>query len=189
MSWLQKPLAKPSAALHPLWDYGIVFTVQLGTSPCTVAPGRGHSSYIYTILATTLVEEESSVLVGSSKVLDVCCVTQCTTTASILERLKEFRNVFAEDGIHYTPNGYNNLAKRTIGCLRTLLTEKPKVVKKHTFFWRGYRSPHGSLANNPVRLSRGLVGSSVRGNNHGRARGAMVGRRSRSRFFHPYNRW
>jgi hypothetical protein len=101
------------------------------------------------------------------KVLDVGCVTQCTTTASILERLNERRNVFAEDGIHFTANGYNNLAKRTIGRLKTLLTEKPKVVRKHTFFWRGYRSPHGSLATNPVRLSRGWVGGSVRGDNHG----------------------
>jgi hypothetical protein len=123
------------------------------------------------------------------KVLDVCCATTCTTTSNLSERLNALRGVPAEDGVHFTPNGYNNLAKRTISCLKTLLTEKPKVAKKHTFFWRGYRSPHGSLTNNPVRSVRGWVGSSIRGNSHGRARGSPGGRRTRSRFFHPYKRW
>jgi hypothetical protein len=127
------------------------------------------------------------------KVLDVCCATTCTTTSNLTERLTALRGVLAEDGVHFTPPGYNNLAKRTVSCLKTLLTEKPKVTKKHTFFWRGYRSPHGSLANNPVRSVRGWVGSStsntVRGNSYGRSRVSQSGRFTRSRFFHPYKRW
>ncbi len=92
------------------------------------------------------------------KVLDVCCATTCTTTSNLSERLNALRGVLAEDGVHLTPNGYNNLAKRTISCLKTLLTEKPKVAKKHTFFWRGYRSPHGSLTNTLfVRCGVGLA--------------------------------
>jgi hypothetical protein len=127
------------------------------------------------------------------KVLDVCCATTCTTTSNLTERLNALRGVLAEDGVHFTPTGYNNLAKRTVSCLKTLLTEKPKVTKKHTFFWRGYRSPHGSLANNPVRSVRGWIGSStgntVLGNSYGRSRGSPSGRLTRSRFFHPYKRW
>jgi hypothetical protein len=80
------------------------------------------------------------------KVLDACCVTNCTTTASIPDMLKELRKVASEDGVHFNGQGYMNLAQRTVSCLKTILTEKPKCVRKHTFFWRGYRSVHGSMA-------------------------------------------
>jgi hypothetical protein len=123
------------------------------------------------------------------KVLDVCCATTCTTTSNLPDRVNGLRNVFAEDGVHLTPNGYNNLAKWSISCLKTLLVDKPKVEKKHTFFWRGYRSPHGSRANNSVHPTRGWGGGSVRGLNTVRGRGVLGRRRSRSRIFHPYKRW
>jgi hypothetical protein len=59
-SWLKKPPMLPFAAFHhPLWDYGIVFALQAGTA---VATGGGRSFYSYTILATALLEEESSLL-------------------------------------------------------------------------------------------------------------------------------
>jgi hypothetical protein len=67
------------------------------------------------------------------KVLDVCCATTCTTTSNLPDRINGLRNVFAEDGVHLTPNGYNNLAKRTISCLKTLLVEKPKIEKNIPF--------------------------------------------------------
>jgi hypothetical protein len=80
------------------------------------------------------------------KVLDACCVTNCATTASISDRLNELRNVVAGDGVHFNAHGYQNLAQRTVSCLRSVMTEKPKSARKHTFFWRGYRSIYGSMA-------------------------------------------
>jgi hypothetical protein len=87
------------------------------------------------------------------KVLDACCVTMCATTASISDRLNELRNVAAGDGVHFNANGYQNLAQRTISCLRSIMTEKPKSARKHTFFRRGYRSMHGSMATSATRLT------------------------------------
>jgi lysophospholipase L1-like esterase len=66
--------------------------------------------------------------------VDVCCATTCTTTSNLPDRINGLRNIFAEDGVHLTPNGYNNLAKRTISCLKTLLVEKPKIEKKTYLF-------------------------------------------------------
>jgi hypothetical protein len=125
------------------------------------------------------------------KVLDVCCVTLGATTASILERLTELRTVSAGDGVHFNSNGYQNLAQRTISCLRSIMTEKPKSARKHTFFWRGFRSSHGSMAANATRsaLTQRGGGGILRGNSTSGMRGASAGRRSRSRFFHPYRRW
>ncbi len=125
------------------------------------------------------------------KVLDACCVTTGATTASVPERLADLKTVTAADGIHFTETGYNNLARRTVSCLKTIMTEKPKIARKSTFFWRGFRSSHGlSTASIPrsVSAQRGSVnhlrGGSVRG-----MRGAHSGRRSRSHMFHPYRRW
>ncbi len=125
------------------------------------------------------------------KVLDVCCVTTGATTASVTERLVDLRTVTATDGIHFTETGYNNLASRTISCLNTIMTEKPRVARKSTFFWMGFRSSHGSSTTSipqSVSASRGNVhtlrGGSLRG-----MRGAHSGRRPRSHMFHPYRRW
>jgi hypothetical protein len=60
------------------------------------------------------------------KVLDVCCVTLGTTTASVLERLAELKTVSAGDGIHFSANDYHNLAQRTISCLKSIRAENPK---------------------------------------------------------------
>ncbi len=68
------------------------------------------------------------------KVLDVCCVTLGATTASVSERLADLKTVTAGDGVHFTANGYHNLAQRTINCLKTIREEKPKNARKSTFF-------------------------------------------------------
>jgi hypothetical protein len=120
-------------------------------------------------------------------------IINSATTASIPERLTELRSVSAGDGIHFNSNGYQNLAQRTVSCLRSIMTEKPKPknARKHTFFWRGFRSPHGSMAANATRsaLAQRGGGSILCGNSTSGMRGASAGRRSRSRFFHPYRRW
>jgi hypothetical protein len=54
------------------------------------------------------------------KVLDSCCVTDCLPTAVIPERLKGLQKVTARDGIHFSEEGYRNLAKRADKCLKTL---------------------------------------------------------------------
>jgi hypothetical protein len=108
----------------------------------------------------------------------VCCVTTGATTASVPERLADLKTVTAADGIHFTETGYNNLARRTVSCLNTIMTEKPRSARKSTFFWRGFRSSHGSsTASIPRSVSdqRGSVnilrGGSLRG-----MRGAHSGR-------------
>jgi hypothetical protein len=110
------------------------------------------------------------------KVLDACCVFSCTTTASIPDRLRELQKVASEDGVHFNGQGYSNLAQRTISCLKTILTEKPKCVQKHTFFWRGYSSVHGSMTTHAthLRTNRG-EGGTIRGVGNGRTRGIKAG--------------
>jgi hypothetical protein len=85
------------------------------------------------------------------KVLDVGCVTLGITTANFPERLADLKTVSSGDGIHFSANGYHNLAQRTISCLKSIRAEKPKPARKSTFFWRGFRSPHGSLTVNTTR--------------------------------------
>jgi hypothetical protein len=80
------------------------------------------------------------------KVMDSCCVTACSTTANISDRLRELGGVYNSDGVHFNADGHTNLAHRTIGCLRTLLSTPKKKSNVTTFFWRGFRSRRGSLA-------------------------------------------
>jgi lysophospholipase L1-like esterase len=124
------------------------------------------------------------------KVMDVGCVTSGTTTASLSEKLEDLRKVCTGDGVHFSGDGYRNLAQRTLNCLKTLRTEKPKVVSKQTFFWRGFRSPHGSASASVARLSqaRPFGVTATRGGYRG-MRGVFTGRRSRSHPYHPYRRW
>ncbi len=125
------------------------------------------------------------------KVLDVGCITTSATTASLPEKLEELRKVSAGDGIHFSANGYRNLAQRTLSCLKTLRSEKPKPTRKSTFFWRGFRSPRGSLTVNVARSvqARPVGGSYTCGGSFGGMRGVTTGRRSRSQKYHPYRRW
>jgi lysophospholipase L1-like esterase len=125
------------------------------------------------------------------KVLDVGCVTSGATTASLPEKLEELRKVCAGDGVHFSADGYRNLAQRTLNCLKTIRSEKPKSLRKSTFFWRGFRSPHGSVTANVTRLTqeRTAGGNPTRGGGSRGMRGAFTGRRSHSHQFHPYRRW
>jgi hypothetical protein len=129
--------------------------------------------------------------VTNFKVLDVCCVTDGATTASISEKLADLKKVSVKDGVHFTPFGYQNLERRIANCLKILNEDKPKSSRKSTFFWRGFRSSHGSVSANVTRSAvarQGGVGF-PRGGNMAGLRGTPGGRRSRSQMFHPYRRW
>jgi hypothetical protein len=60
-----------------------------------------------------------------------------------------------------------------------------------TFFWRGFRSPQGSVTVNVTRLThaRPAGGNPTRGGGFRGMRGVFTGRRSRSHQYHPYRRW
>jgi hypothetical protein len=78
------------------------------------------------------------------KVLDFCCVTSCSPTANIPERLECLRRVTREDGVHFSAEGYRNLAGRAVDCLNSIMAAPRKVCKKQTYFWRGFKSPNGA---------------------------------------------
>jgi hypothetical protein len=118
------------------------------------------------------------------KVMDTCCITTCAPTENIPARLAELEKVTARDGIHFVKKGKQNLALRTISCLKTMLTVEKKAPKNTSFFWRGFRSKRGSLL--PKVAVREHV-AATRGTMRGRRRGGAHA--SRTRAFHPYRRW
>jgi hypothetical protein len=77
---------------------------------------------------------------GRSRVLDCCCVTDCTTTANIDTRIEALRRVTASDGIHYQSSGYENLVKSILGVQQPAkqMVNSSQTTKLH--FWRGFRS-------------------------------------------------
>jgi hypothetical protein len=110
------------------------------------------------------------------KVLDTCCTTTCATTANTKTRLSELKTVTARNGVHYVAAGYRNLANRSISCLKSMLGGPPREEKPRSFFWRGFKSPTGSLRIGTVRPPAQWGGWShrvTRGNPRG---------------FHPYRR-
>ncbi len=122
------------------------------------------------------------------KVLDSCCNTSCDNTASVPERLNGLRVSTSKDGVHLTPTGYLNLAGRAMQCIKRMMVEKPKTIRKQqTFFWRGFRSPRGStwaragsssIPRDSLTL-RSVIRGSARGDRHGH----------KPRPYHPYKRW
>ncbi len=149
-------------------------------------------------LLSGLIQQRSELIKGlvqngvtNFKVLDVGCVTDGATTANISEKLADLKKVSASDGVHFTPLGYQNLARRTVNCLKTLNENKPKQTRKSTFFWRGFQSPHGSISSNNTRSAVARRGGHCfpRGGKMVELRGTPGGRQSRSQLFHPYRRW
>ncbi len=94
--------------------------------------------------------------------MDICCMTNCSKTASTAERLKALRAIMAKDDTHFLEDGYKNLAVRCMNCLRQLSEDSKRTVKKSvTYFWRGFKSPCGAttprLAAGPPSASRGIT--------------------------------
>jgi hypothetical protein len=122
------------------------------------------------------------------KVLDCCCVTNCSPTAAIPERLDALRKATAWDGIHFTVDGYCNLTERTNSCLKSLMDKPAQVPKRMNHFWQGFRSAQGSSLPRACTssLCRGAAGA-PRGAFRDYSRGTNPG--ARNRLFHPYRRW
>jgi hypothetical protein len=108
------------------------------------------------------------------KVFDTCCTTSCATTANAKTRLTDLKNVTAKDGLHYVAAGYQNLATRSLSCLRSLTSAPPWQFKQVSHFWRGFSS------------TRGLKRAMVSQGSHARGRGGH--KPSHARGFHPYRR-
>ncbi len=173
-----------------------------GTRPCTTVPplprylfsrccnDSGHCTNMsepdfpekmltgFVLLRNELIRHLVQSGLTDFKVLDLCCNTNCDTTASVPERLNGLRTSTAKGGVHLTPTGYLNLAGRAMQCIKRMMVEKPKTIRKQqTFFWRGFRSTRGSTW---ARLAlRGVIRGSARGDRRGH----------KPRPYHPYKRW
>jgi hypothetical protein len=112
--------------------------------------------------------------VTNFKVLDACCTTDCDKTANTQTRITCLKEVTASDGIHFSVDGYRNLARRGQNCIRALLSAPPRPAKRSSHFWRGFKSQLGS--------KRSLTTPAPP------VRGRGVSRLQRQRGFHPYRR-
>jgi hypothetical protein len=84
--------------------------------------------------------------------------------------------VTAHDGVHFSREGYFNLARNIGAGMDTFASERPQKKRQKQYFWRGFRSAWGSdkpsaNANANTAIIRGRSWSSV-------------GRRQ----FHPYKK-
>jgi hypothetical protein len=122
------------------------------------------------------------------KVMDCCCVTNCSPTATVPERLEALKRTVARDDIHFTSAGYRNLSERAINCMKSLMDAPKRILKSMNHFWRGFQSARSSTMPRAClgSMSHGSAGTS-RGAIRGLSRGANPGSRTRS--FHPYRRW
>jgi hypothetical protein len=100
------------------------------------------------------------------------------------ERLEGLQKVTSKDGIHFSHDGYKNIATRVLNCIEGMLgNTKKENNNKKTYFWRGFRSPIGARSRN---VSAGHP-AATRGALRGRARGGRVV--GQHQVFHPYKRW
>jgi hypothetical protein len=114
-----------------------------------------------------------SIGIKRCQVMDSCCVADIPTTANTVSRLEALKNVCAQDGVHFTSEGYNNLVSSILKS-DSLLSVNNKVTNTSTrnHFWRGFKSIRGS--------------ASVSANLRGSSRGGKFGRGGRFiRQFHP----
>jgi hypothetical protein len=127
--------------------------------------------------------------VRNFKVVDRCCTTACSPTANTTARVTELRKVTEKDGIHFTAEGHQNLAKRCTSCIKTLIEGTVKEPRHITFFWRGFKSTVGSkrIAAHRQHSIRGH-NARGRGMQHGGRGSASLGR-SMSQGFHPFRRY
>jgi hypothetical protein len=90
---------------------------------CTNKTDKGFSEELitgYIRLRNELIKQLVSHGLSSFKVMDICCMTQCSKTVSTAERLRALRVIMAKDDTHFLEDGYKNLAERCMNCLRQL---------------------------------------------------------------------
>jgi hypothetical protein len=150
------------------------------TGHCTNAQDPEYSEKLlsdFLRLRNDLIKNLVAAGVTNFKVLDACCTTAGATTANAKTRITDLMRVTARDGIHFTVEGYQNLASRSQVCIRALLTTPPRKEKPFLSFWRGFKSPIGSKR----------VPSVHTPSNRGRGGGGSL-RPFRHRGFHPYRK-
>jgi hypothetical protein len=152
---------------------------QPGHSTNTSAPGYSSTLLSDTICLRNLLKKFVVGLgIKRCQVMDSCCVADCPATANTVTRLEALKKVCAQDGVHFTPEGYSNLVNSIVKC-DSLLSVKSKIatVVKQCHYWRGFKSSRGSALGN---TSTGMRGG-MRGGKFGRG-GRFI------RPFHPYRR-
>jgi hypothetical protein len=150
---------------------------QTGHSTNTSEPGYNSALLSDTIgLRNHLKKFVVGLGIKRCQVMDSCCVADCLATANTVSRLEALKKVCAQDGVHFTADGYNNLVNTILRC-DSLLSVKNKIANtvKQSHYWRGFKSSRGSVLGN----------TSTRGG----SRGGKLGRGGRFiRPFHPYRR-
>jgi hypothetical protein len=202
-----KVVVAPSEIFRRVLENVIPVLKEKGNKPCVIVPpllrylfawccsDKGHCTNMhekdyqdtlmsgFIQLRTSLIKQLVSHGLTNFKVMDSCCATNCSLTASISERIVELRKVTSR---------YRNIAERSIACISTMLAGESKLTsqqKPTVHFWRGIRSPRGSLlpklgSSTPQMLH----GRATRGTFRGSSRGTFGGN-GRNRSFHPYRKW
>ncbi len=112
-------------------------------------------------------------------VLDSCCATDCPATANTASRLEALKRVCAQDGVHFSSIGYDNLAASiTNGEVLTADNPTSAMRSKKQHYWRGFRSTVGST----------IASSSTRGGVRSGKSGRIEWGGRQLRPFHPYRR-
>ncbi len=123
---------KPCVIIPPLPRY--LFSRCCGdTSHCTNANQPGFESGLlsdFMKLRNDLIRNLVQSGITDFKVMDTCCTTACAPTENIPARLVELKKVAVKDGIHLAEKRRQNLALRTISCLKTMVTVQKKISLK-----------------------------------------------------------
>jgi hypothetical protein len=129
-------------------------------SGCCSQPGHsgnvhkdGHAQKLLTDtigLRNCLKKFVASLGLGNCRVLDSCCVTDCASTVNITVRLDALRTVTANDSVHFSSVGYDNLVRNILreSITRDVSGDNRQLSSK-THFWRGFRSTVGAAAVTP----------------------------------------
>ncbi len=125
-----------------------------------------------------LIKELIANSVKNFKVLDTCSVTALNCTANTSTRIAALADVTAQDGVHFTSDGYFNLARSIGAGMDSLAESRPPKRRQKQYFWRGFRSVLGS---DKLCATPGPPGNSapLRGRSW-----SLSGRR----YFHPYRK-
>jgi hypothetical protein len=157
------------------------------TAHCTNYDEPDYSSKLltgYINLRNTLICHLVASGLRNFKVLDSCCMTDCISTATTSERLDAMRKVTSQNGIHFTAEGHEHFEARTMKCIQALCTTTGtgtgKPLATRPGFWRGFKSPRGTVQTHMHR---------ARGSQRGRPwRGSLTRAMAPHRGYHPYRR-
>jgi hypothetical protein len=121
-------------------------------------------------------------------VMDCCCVTDCAPTANITTRLDALRTVTANDSVHFSSLGYDNLVRNIARELNRDVSDDKKQTSSKLHFWRGFRSAIGAAAVTPNYRANWPPGRERGGSVSGSGRGCPFRGGRRHHPFHPYRK-